>query len=120
MCELYKSQQITIRINGNIYYGPIKRMYQTFYDKWIEVPYLDKWFPAKIIGTASEKEIYIVGNDDVWCSFDLVKQINPELNPNKINFLKTNLRSDWLFGIEFQDPSISFFTLKNGKTIPVK
>ena len=110
---------ITIRVNGNIYYGPIKRLYQTFYNKMIEVPFKDEWFYAKIIGEASEKEMYIVGNDALICSFDLVKQINPELDTNKINYLKTNIKSDWLFGIEFQNPDITHFTLKNGMTIPL-
>lgn len=120
MCEFYKSQEIQFRINGNIYYGPIKRIYQTFYDKWIEVPYLDNWVSAKIIGIASKKNIYIVGNDEILCSFDLVKLINPELDTNKINYNKTNIVSDWLFGIEFQDPSNKYITLRNGRTIQVR
>ena len=120
MCELFKDQLIKIRINGNEYYGPIKRMYQTFYDKIVEVPYLDQWFSAKIIGIASEKEMYNAGNDDIVCSIDLLKLIDPELNQDKISFRKMNVKSDWLFGIEFQDPTIEYFTTYTGKTIPVK
>lgn len=70
MCELYKDTLITIRVNGNIFYGPIKRLWQTYFNKVIEVFYNGEWFPAKIIGEASEKELIEV-NDNLICSIDL-------------------------------------------------
>ena len=118
MCELYKDQLLTIQINGNEYYGPIKMLYTTFFDKIINVFYAGKWYPAKIIGEASEKEMYIVGNDELTCSFDLVKRLNPDLDIDKLIYRKTNIKSDWLFGVEFVDNSNKYFTLTNGMIIP--
>ena len=70
MCELYKDTLITIRINRNIFYGPIKRMWQTYHDKVIEVFYNGEWFPAKIIAEESSKDIFKI-NDTLQCSLYL-------------------------------------------------
>ena len=153
MCELYKNQLITIRVtSGNIFYGPMKVMYQTFYDRVIEVFYNGEWFPAKIIGKASVKEMYQV-NRNLTCSADLklktpsgIKDINNFLsdmntdirkiclNTNEcrkitsvnldhdehiddIEFL--NEKSDWLFGVKFEDPKNQYYTLTDGYIVSV-
>ena len=116
LCELYKDQQITIKVKDNIFYGPIKKMYQTFYDKIIKVPYQDKWYDAKIIGRASEKEIYCL-NGNLYCTMDLFKDNKIQIDSDSVSFKKTENVSDWLFGIEFEDSSNQYYTLTNGITI---
>ena len=173
MCELYKDQLITIRYAGNIYYGNMKIMYQTFYDKIIEVLSGNEWVPAKIIGEESVKEIYRI-NDDLLCSEDLMihtqsfnkitcnieygtsdkvsksfdilghsktkvsnLMIGVKFIPNTFlnekmtcyssesdayiyKIEKTDIVSDWLFGIEFIDDKYEFYALTNGMIICVK
>lgn len=151
MCNLYKDTFITIRVNGNIFYGPIKMMWQTFHDKVIEVFYDGKWFPAKIIGETSEKSLIKI-RDHFICSFDLKLktpsgdiQVSKTLNKIfKISF-NDNLcesissskkgeqyyfgytndkiideKSDWLFGIEFEDPNNQYYTLTDGFIVSTK
>ena len=157
MCELYKDTFLTIRVNGRIFYGPIKQLYKTFYDKVIEVFYDGKWFPAKIIGEASEKNL-IKLTEHFICSPDLKLKINKyyidkklselldddievELNTyptsapmsvlgyyepedilriGKIGNLVIDEKSDWLFGIQFEDPNNKYYTLTNGIIISAK
>ena len=119
ICELYKDEDITIRIKGNVFHGPIKRMYQTFYDKTIQVPYLDEWYNAKIIGKASEKEIYCL-NGTLMCTMDLLANNRILIDTSDISFRKTDIVSDWLFGIEFEDKNNIYYTLTNGITISTK
>ena len=128
LCELYKDQDIIIRINRNIYHGPIKRIYQTFYDKWIEIPLRSDWFPAKIIGKASEKLICNY-DDKLLCSSDFIENYriyypNEPLHYKDLKFLpdyiKTGIVSDWLFGVEFKDGNNQFYELPNGIIVPAR
>ena len=151
LCELYKNQLITFRLNRTstykpIYYAPIKQVYTTFNEKYIEVFYDGKWLPAKIIGIASEKEIYQI-NKNLFCSGDLILKtpygdkkvselnVNDEYSSNhkksdKITAYhgptyiskieKTDIVSDWLFGIEFKNPEDQYYTLTDGYIIAVK
>ena len=176
MCNLYKSEMITIRVNGNIYYAPIKQIYQTFHNKKIEVFYDGNWYAAKIIGEASEKDLVKI-SDSLICSLNLkiktptgskeiIDFINSFNNAEKplhrsipitedpienygeiyklseiclntsecktigtfnqdtkyylgnIEFLEE--KSDWLFGVEFEDPNNQYYTLTNGFIISTK
>lgn len=119
MCELYKDEDITIRIKGKVFHGPIKRMYQTFYDKIVQVPYNGEWYDAKIIGCANEKEIYCL-NGNLYCTMDLFKDNKIQIDSDSVSFKKTENVSDWLFGIEFEDPNNQYYTLTNGVTISAK
>ena len=157
MCELYKDTFITIRVNGNIFYGPIKRMWQTFYDKVIEVFYNGEWFPAKIIGKDSKKDLIKI-TERFICSPDLkikatevygdktmselfVETVTLELN-RRVASIPTNVircfehedvvhlghiqdllideKSDWLFGIQFEDSNNQYYTLTDGFIISAK
>lgn len=131
LCELYKDTHITIRSStGNIYYGPIKKIYQTFYDKILEIFYNGKWYSVKIVGIPSEKRMFKINNDFV-CSADLllksgetdisvgdlsigdivdgnthqIKNIKSTSGKIKITSIRElDVTSEWLFGIEFWSP----------------
>ena len=151
MCELHGSQLITFRINKSrifqpIYYAPIRQVYKTFNNKYIEVFYNGSWYPAKITGIASEKELYKV-NKELLCSGDLIVKtpsgdkkvtelkLNEEysVNHDRVDKIdkakgpkyicsieKTAVVSDWLFGIEFKNPEDQYYSLTNGYIISAK
>lgn len=146
MCELYKDQYLTIRTNGNIYYGTMLSLYKTFNNKIVEVFYNGAWYPAKIIGRACEKEMIKI-NDNLTCSEDLVLfdgtkdkpvseyKVNDliKLNDHDVDKITTcfgeahigtieklNVKSDWLFGVEILDHNATHFTLTDGYIVSIK
>ena len=142
MCELYKDEMLVIKVGTNEYYGPIKTLYITFYDRIINVFYNGTWYPAKIIGKCSEKEMLklygTIGSKDliVKCK-DGDKSLSDIKRGDMILFntipakylpvlsesdnmiyagdiTETDITSDWLFGIEILDINNKYYTLMSG------
>lgn len=144
LCKLHKDQQLTIKINENIYYAPIKMLYQTFHDKDVYVFSNGEWLPGQIVGGNYPQELCII-NDSLICARDTWIQCEDDLKPagviSTLDTLKMNSHSvekivgfsnggwdvttinkytmaedEWLFGVLIYHPCQSY-TLSNGVII---
>lgn len=144
-CKLDKNQFMTIRFNGNIYYGPFLTLYKTFSNKIIESFYKGVWYPSEIIAEEIKKPIICI-NDNLKCSKDLIiftGEIDKSasdfkkgdlLNINKYDIEKISTsftdahvtsicecgESDWLFGIKILNSASEYYTLTDGYIVSVK
>ena len=57
-CCFDGQQEVTIRVNGKIFHGPFKNMYQTFNDQQIEVYYNGDWKPARLTALKEKHPIF--------------------------------------------------------------
>lgn len=63
LCILHKDQIIIFVVNGNMYYGSMKMIYQTFHDKNIHVFTAKKeWAPAQIVGRPCNETLIRINN----------------------------------------------------------
>jgi len=63
-CCFDATQEVTIRVNSNIYRGAFKIMYQTFHDKTIQVYYNGEWKNAKLTALQEKHPIFEIVTED--------------------------------------------------------